>query len=75
MLGRQDEQIHAIQALGLSEAELFDLTLAASLFSALAIIEPISEAVAPSACNRSIGQAGGDVDDVSSPTGLANDLP
>ena len=34
-------------ALGLSDAELLDLTLAAALFSALAIIEPISAAVAP----------------------------
>lgn len=42
-----DEQIRKISALGLSDAELFDLTLAAALFSALAIIEPISAAVAP----------------------------
>jgi hypothetical protein len=42
-----DEQIRKISALGLSDAELFDLTLATSLFSALAIIEPISAAVAP----------------------------
>jgi alkylhydroperoxidase family enzyme len=42
-----DEQIRKISALGLSDAELFDLTLATALFSALAIIEPISAAVAP----------------------------
>jgi hypothetical protein len=42
-----DEQICRISALGLLDAELFDLTLAAALFSALAIIEPISAAVAP----------------------------
>jgi hypothetical protein len=41
-----DEQIRKISALGLSNAELFDLTLASALFSALAIIEPISAAVA-----------------------------
>jgi alkylhydroperoxidase family enzyme len=42
-----DEQIRKIRALGLSDAELLDLTLATALFSALAIIEPISAAVAP----------------------------
>lgn len=42
-----DEQIRRLATLGLSDAELFDLTLAASIFSALAIIEPISAAVAP----------------------------
>jgi hypothetical protein len=42
-----DEQIRKLSALGLGEAELLDLTLATSLFSALAIIEPISAAVAP----------------------------
>jgi hypothetical protein len=42
-----DEQIRELSALGLLDAELLDLTLAASLFSALAIIEPISAAVAP----------------------------
>jgi hypothetical protein len=42
-----DEQIRKISALGLSDAELLDLTLATALFSALAIIEPISAAVAP----------------------------
>jgi hypothetical protein len=41
-----DEQIRKISALGLSDAELLDLTLATALFSALAIIEPISTAVA-----------------------------
>ena len=42
-----DEQIRKLSVLGLSDAELLDLTLAASLFSGLAIIEPISVAVAP----------------------------
>jgi hypothetical protein len=42
-----DEQIRRISALGLSDAELLDLTLATALFSALAIIEPIGAAVAP----------------------------
>jgi hypothetical protein len=42
-----DEQIRKISAHGLSDAELFDLTLATAVFSALAIIEPISAAVAP----------------------------
>jgi hypothetical protein len=42
-----DEQIRTILELGLSDAELLDLTLATALFSALAIIEPIGAAVAP----------------------------
>jgi alkylhydroperoxidase family enzyme len=42
-----DDQIRRIRALGLSDAELLDLTLATALFSALAIIEPLSAAVAP----------------------------
>ena len=42
-----DEQIRKIFTLGLLDAELLDLTLATALFSALAIIEPISVAVAP----------------------------
>jgi hypothetical protein len=42
-----EEQIHRITALGLSDAELLDLTLTTALFSALAIIEPIGAAVAP----------------------------
>jgi hypothetical protein len=42
-----DEQIREISAMGLSDAELLDLTIATALFSALAIIEPISAAVAP----------------------------
>lgn len=42
-----DEQVREITALGLTDAELLDLTLATALFSALAIIEPISAAVAP----------------------------
>jgi hypothetical protein len=41
-----DGQIRKISALGLSGAEILDLTLASALFSALAIIEPISAAVA-----------------------------
>jgi alkylhydroperoxidase family enzyme len=40
-----DAQIHKLYALGLSDAELLDLTLATAVFSALAIIEPISAAV------------------------------
>jgi hypothetical protein len=43
----RDEQIGEISALGLLDAELLDLTLATALFSALAIIEPIIAAVAP----------------------------
>jgi hypothetical protein len=35
-----------MSALGLGDAELFDLTLASALFTALAIIEPISAAIA-----------------------------
>jgi hypothetical protein len=42
-----DAQIRKIRALGLSDAELLDLTLATALFSALAIIEPLCAAVAP----------------------------
>jgi alkylhydroperoxidase family enzyme len=42
-----DEQIRKLSGFGLSDAELFDITLAAAIFSALAIIEPISAAVAP----------------------------
>ncbi len=42
-----DEQIRKISALGLSDAEILDLTLTTALFTALAIIEPISAAVAP----------------------------
>jgi hypothetical protein len=40
-----DEQILKLYALGLSDAELLDLTLATAVFSALAIIEPIGAAV------------------------------
>jgi alkylhydroperoxidase family enzyme len=47
-----DEQIHKMLALGLGDAELLDLTLTAALFSALAIIEPISAAVAPNTNRR-----------------------
>jgi alkylhydroperoxidase family enzyme len=70
-----DEQIRKISALGLSDAELLDLTLATSLFSALAIIEPISEAVAPNGNNRSIGHAGCASAGVNSPKCLGNGLP
>ena len=42
-----DEQIGKISALGLLDAEILDLTLATAVFSALAIIEPISAAIAP----------------------------
>jgi hypothetical protein len=42
-----EEQIRKILALGLLDAELLDLTLTSALFSALAIIESISAAVAP----------------------------
>jgi hypothetical protein len=42
-----DAQIRKIRAIGLSDAELLDLTLAAALFSALAIIEPLCATVAP----------------------------
>jgi hypothetical protein len=42
-----DQQIRNLSALGLSDAEILDLTLASALFSALAIIEPLSAAVAP----------------------------
>lgn len=42
-----DEQISELHALGLSDQELLDLTLATSTFSALAIIEPISLAAPP----------------------------
>jgi len=47
-----EEQIRKLSALGLKETELLDLTLAAALFSALAIIEPISAAVAPNPIRR-----------------------
>jgi alkylhydroperoxidase family enzyme len=49
-----DEQIGKISALGLSDAELLDLTLVTALFSALAIIEPISAAVAPIAITAEV---------------------
>jgi alkylhydroperoxidase family enzyme len=42
-----DEHIKSLTELGLSDAERLDLTLATAVFSALAIIEPISAAVAP----------------------------
>lgn len=40
-----DEQILNLYTLGLSDAELLDLTVATAVFSALAIIEPIGAAV------------------------------
>lgn len=42
-----DEQILAMSKLGLVDAELLDLTIAASVFSALSIVESISVAVRP----------------------------
>ncbi len=42
-----DEQIQKMSALGLTDGELLDLTLSTALFSALAIVEPVSAAVAP----------------------------
>jgi hypothetical protein len=47
-----DGQIRKMSALGLGDAELLDLTLAAALFSALSIIESISPAVAPNTNRR-----------------------
>ena len=47
-----EEQIRKLSALGLGDAELLDLTLTTALFSALAIIEPISVAVATNADRR-----------------------
>jgi hypothetical protein len=67
-----NEQIRKISTLGLSEAQLFDITLAASLFSALAIVESMSEAVAPNASNRSVGRSDLAIAGVNSPTGLAD---
>ena len=40
-----EEQIGELESLGLSDAELLDLTVATAVFAALAIIEPISRAV------------------------------
>jgi hypothetical protein len=61
-----DEQICKMSALGLGDAELLDLTLAAALFSALAIIEPISAAVAPNTDRRDAGVAATREDQVQS---------
>jgi alkylhydroperoxidase family enzyme len=52
-----DEQIGRLSALGLSDAELLDLTLTTALFSALAIIEPMSAAVASQADRRRARQS------------------
>lgn len=51
-----DEQIRKMSALGLSDAELLDLTLATALFSALAIVELIGAAVAAEHGERHRGQ-------------------
>lgn len=51
-----DDEIREVSASGLSDAELLDLTLATSLFSALAIIESIGSGVA-----RHTGRRGEDV--------------
>ena len=51
-----DEQIRKLRALGLSDAELLDLTLATALFSALAIIEPISAAVTAQRASPAVDQ-------------------
>lgn len=50
-----DEQIRKMSALGLGDTELLDLTIATALFSALAIIEPISWAMAPTCGGRDAG--------------------
>jgi hypothetical protein len=42
-----DEQIHELHALGLSDAEVLDLTLAVALFAGLAIVEPLIRAASP----------------------------
>jgi hypothetical protein len=42
-----DEQIRGLHHLGLSDAEVLDITLAVALFSALAIVEPLIMATAP----------------------------
>jgi alkylhydroperoxidase family enzyme len=52
-----EEQIRKMSELGLSDAELFDLTLGSALFAALAIIEPISAAVAANTDRRRAGVA------------------
>ena len=63
-----DEQIGKMSALGLGDAELFDLTLAAALFSALAIMEPISAAAAPKTDRRGAEVAATRVVQVQSPS-------
>jgi hypothetical protein len=62
-----DEQIRKMSALGFGDAELLDLTLTTALFSALAIIEPISAAVAPNADRRGAEVATTKVVQVQSP--------
>lgn len=52
-----DEQIRELSVLGLTDAELLDLTLATALFSALAIIEPISTAVVPTQAGHGLADA------------------
>lgn len=51
-----DEQIRELTRIGLSDGELLDLTLATAIFSALAIIEPISVAVARGEADRGRGE-------------------
>ncbi len=47
-----EEQIRELPALGLADAKLLNRTLAAALFSTLAILSPISAAVAPNTDHR-----------------------
>ena len=54
-----DEQIRKLSALGLSDAELLDLTLTTAIFSALAVIEPICETFAPGRAGRSPSDVSG----------------
>jgi hypothetical protein len=42
-----DEQIRGLHDLGLSDAEVLDLTLAVALFSAMVIVEPMILAKGP----------------------------
>jgi hypothetical protein len=51
-----DDQIRELTAIGLSDGELLDLTLATAVFSALAIIEPISVAVGRGEAGRHRGE-------------------
>ncbi len=69
-----DEQIGEMTALGLSDAELLDLTLATSVFAALAIIEPIGTAVAPRPIARAEEVGAGAHPPRSTPNGLKEEL-